>query len=408
MEVNEFFTEIEVPLISGRTGIEELTFRAQGRTSSYDGTGNNTTNSFDVEAYGFSLLYAPIDNLRFRGQYQRAVRAPNVIELYTGQNTNLPDLNPAGTNSQGVQLFDPCSTAFPIATLAACQNTGLTAAQYGSGLVDDVISGQTQSITGGNPFLDPETADTYTFGFVWTPEFVEGLSVSVDYFTILVEDAIEAGIDAQVILDRCLADGLPALCDLMQRAPDGTLSSGIPGVGFQNTNVNIGELETTGVDVQIGYAFDTGRHSHNFDYAATILDQLDEVPFAGADSIKCAGKFANPCSPPSPEYRHRLLYTWQTPWSIDVTTTWRHFGGVDNINPNETLELKLDSVNYVDLSANWYLMDDSITIRFSVLNIFEEDLPVFTGAGTAPGNGNAYPSMYDTSTTWMAALKYNF
>jgi len=408
MEVNEFFTEIEVPLISGRTGIEELTFRAQGRTSSYDGTGNNTTNSFDVEAYGFSLLYAPIDSLRFRGQYQRAVRAPNVIELYTGQNTNLPDLNPAGTNSQGVQLFDPCSTAFPIATLAACQNTGLTAAQYGSGLVDDVISGQTQSITGGNPFLDPETADTYTFGFVWTPEFVEGLSVSVDYFTILVEDAIEAGIDAQVILDNCLATGDPAFCSLMQRAPDGTLSSGTPGVGFQNVNINIGELETTGVDIQIGYAFDTGRHTHIFDYATTIMDQLDTVPFPGADAIKCAGKFANPCAPPSPEYRHRVLYTWQTPWSIDVTTTWRHFGSIDNINSNETLEVKLDSVNYVDLSANWYLMDDSITIRFSVLNVLGEDLPVFTGAGTAPGNGNSYPSMYDTSTTYFAALKYNF
>ena len=68
----------------------------------------------------------------------------------------------------------------------------------------------------------------------------------------------------------------------------------------------------------------------------------------------------------------------------------------------------MDSVNYLDLSANWYLMDDSITIRFSILNVLEEDLPVFTGAGTAPGNGNAYPSMYDTSTTYVAALKYNF
>jgi outer membrane receptor protein involved in Fe transport len=408
MEVNEFFTEFEVPLVSGMTGIQELTFRAQGRTSGYDGTGNITTNSFDVESYGFSLAWAPIESLRFRGQYQRAVRAPNVIELYTGQNTNLPDLNPAGTNSQGVQLFDPCSTAFPIATLAACQNTGLLAAQYGSGLVDDVISGQTQSLTGGNPFLDPETADTVTLGFVWTPEFIEGLSVSLDYFTILVEDAIQPGIDAQVILDECLSTGDPAFCNLMQRAPDGTLSSGIPGVGFQNTNINIGELETTGVDVQIAYVFDAGSHGHNFDYASTWIDQLDEVPFPGANPIKCAGAFANPCAPPSPEYRHRLLYTWQTPWSIDVTTTWRHFGGTDNINENETLETSLGSVDYIDLTGSWYLMDDSITIRLSILNLFESDIPVFTGAGTAPGNGNTYPSMYDTSTAFFAALKYNF
>jgi iron complex outermembrane receptor protein len=408
MEVDEFFTEIEVPLLSGMTGIQELTLRAQARTSDYEGTGNNTSNSFDVDSYGFSLAWAPIDSLRFRGQYQRAVRAPNVIELYTGQNTNLPDLNPAGTNSNGVQLFDPCSTAFPIATLTACQNTGITAAQYGSGLVDDVISGQTQSITGGNPFLDPETADTVTFGLVWTPSFAEGLSVSLDYFTILVEDAIQPGIPAQTIFDECLSTGSPAFCNLMQRHTDGSLSSGIPGVGFQNTNLNIGELETTGVDLQVSYAFDIGRHSHNLDYASTILDQLDEVPFPGADAIECAGAFANPCAPPSPEYRHRLLYTWQTPWSIDVTTTWRHFGSVDTINANETLETTLDSVDYIDLSANWYLMDDTISIRLSVLNVFEEDIPVFTGAGTAPGNGNTYPSMYDTSTAYFAALKFNF
>ena len=181
------------------------------------------------------------------------------------------------------------------------------------------------------------------------------------------------------------------------------LSPGLPWIVFANT-----ERDPAGVDVQIGWVFDAGRHSHNFDYASTILDQLDEVPFVGAAPIKCAGKFANPCAPPSPEYRHRLLYTWQTPWSIDVTTTWRHFGGTDNINQNETLETSLDSVDYIDLTGSWYLMDDSITIRLSILNLFESDIPVFTGAGTAPGNGNTYPSMYDTSTAFFAALKYNF
>ena len=126
-----------------------------------------------------SLTWAPVDDLRFRGQFQRAVRAPNVIELYTGTNTDLPDLDPAGVNANGVQLFDPCVSIAPIATLEQCQNTGMTAAQYGSGLVSDVVSGQTQSLTGGNPFLNPETADTTTFGFVWTPEFVEGDRKSV-------------------------------------------------------------------------------------------------------------------------------------------------------------------------------------------------------------------------------------
>ncbi len=403
VDVTEFFTEIEVPLINGVSGIEELTLRAQYRNSSYDAEGNNTTNSFDTDAYGISLAWAPIDSLRFRAQFQRAVRAPNVINLFTGQNTGLPNLSPAGTNANGVQLFDPCASDAPIASLAACQNTGMTAAQFGTVL--DVISGQTQSLTGGNPNLSPEEADTVTFGFVWTG--LEGLSVSVDYFNILVEDAISAGIPAQTTLDECLATGNPVFCDLIQRSSVGSLAAGTFGVGFQQTNVNIAELETTGVDLQVLYGFEVGRHSFDVDYAATILDKLDTVPFPGASSIKCAGFFGNQCDV-VPEYRHRVVGTWNTPWSVDVSATWRFFGETDNDNPGDTLEAKLDSVNYIDLSANWYLMDDTITIRGSILNLFAEDPPIFSGAGPALGNGNTYPTIYDTSTVFFAAVKFKF
>jgi len=404
MEVTEFFTEIEVPILSGVTGFQELTLRGQFRTSDYEGTGNNTTNSFDADAYGASLAWAPIDSLRFRAGYQRSVRAPNVIELYTGQNTNLPNLSPAGTNANGVQLFDPCASDAPIASLATCQNSGVTAAQYGT--IFDVISGQTQSLTGGNPDLDAETADTVTFGFVWTG--VEGLSVSLDYFTILVEDAINAGIPAQTTMDECHATGNAQFCDLITRAPSGTLASGSPGVGFQQTNINIAELETTGIDAQVAYTFDAGVHTHNLDYAATLLDQLDFVPYPGADPIESAGFFGNQAGAPSPEYRHRLVYTWQTPWSLDVSTTWRHFGGVDSDDPNEVLEASLDSVDYIDLAATWWVMDDTVSVSFSVLNLFGEQPPIFSGAGPALGNGNTYPTVYDTSTAYFFSAKLNF
>ncbi len=408
--VTEFFTEFEVPLVSGVSGIEELTLRGQYRYSDYEGSGNNTLNPFTTDAYGLSLAWSPIDELRVRAQYQRAVRAPNVIELYTGQNTNLPNLSPAGTNANGVQLFDPCATDAPIATLAACQNTGVTAAQYGTIL--DVISGQTQSLTGGNPLLDPEEADTVTFGFVWTPSFVEGLSVSVDYFNILVEDAIASGIPAQTTLDNCLATGNPAFCGLIQRSAVGSLAAGTFGVGFQQTNINIGELETTGVDLQVVYDFDVGVHSFRVDYASTILDQLDLVPFPGGDPIKCAGFFGNNCAGdpekgPSPEYRHRVVGTWTTPWDVDIGATWRFFGSTDNDNPAETLETKLDTVNYIDLTANWTVMDD-ISIRGSILNVLGEDPPIFSGAGPALGNGNTYPTVYDTGVTYVFALKLAF
>jgi len=404
MEVTEFFTEIEVPLLSGVTGFQELTLRGQFRTSDYEGTGNNTTNSFDADAYGLSLAWAPIDSLRFRAQFQRAVRAPNVIELYTGQNTNLPDLASAGTNANGVQLFDPCSSDAPIATLAACQNTGVLASEYGT--IFDVISGQTQSLTGGNPFLDAETADTVTFGLVWTG--IDGLSVSLDYFTILVEDAISDGIPAQTTLDQCLATGNAQFCDLITRGPGGTLASGTQGVGFEKTNINIAELETTGIDAQVQYTFDAGAHTFNLDYAATLLDQLDFVPYAGADPIESAGFFGTQAGGPSPEYRHRFVTNWQTPWSIDASLTWRHFGSVRNDNPSEVLEKTLGAVDYIDLAATWWVMDDTVSVSFSVLNLFGEQPPVFTASGTGIGNGNTYPTIYDTSTAYFFNAKLNF
>ena len=405
VEVNELYTEFELPLLSEMVGAKELTLRGQYRFSDYKRKGNDTSTSVSTDTYGFSLAWAPIDSLRIRAQYQRSVRAPNVIELFTGQNTNLPNLSPAGTNANGVQLFDPCASDAPIASLASCANTGVTAAQYGT--IFDVISGQTQSITGGNPNLDPESADTYTIGFVWTPGFAEGLSVSVDYFTILVEDAIQAGIPAQTTLDQCLATGNSAFCDLISRNFNGSLASGDPGVGFQQTNINIGELETTGVDFQVVYDWDAGSHGFRADYAATWLDQLDTVPYPGADPIVCSGYFGNQCGAPNPEYRHRAVLTWMTPFAVDVNLTWRYFGGTDNDNPNEELETKLDTVNYLDLAAMWQV-SENFQLRATVLNLLGEDPPIFSGAGPALGNGNTYPTVYDTSTAMYVGLKFNY
>jgi len=410
VEVSEFYTEWEIPIVTGVTGIQELTFRGQYRYSDYDREGNNTSSSVDTNTYGFSLAWTPIDQLRVRAGYQRAVRAPNVIELYTGQNTNLPNLNPAGTNANGVQLFDPCASDAPIASLATCANTGVTAAQYGS--IFDVISGQTQSLTGGNPFLDPEEADTWTVGFVWEPTFASGLSISVDWFDITVDDAIQAGISAQTTLDNCLATGDPTFCSLITRNSfNGTLASGSPGVGFQQTNINIAELSTSGIDFQVIYDWDAGDHGFRVDYASTYLDSLSFVPFPGADEVECAGKFGNNCAgtlaPVNPEYRHRALFSWMTPWSVNIDLTWRYMASVDNDNENDELENKLDSVNYIDLAAIWQA-NDNIQLRATVLNLFGEDPPIFSGAGPALGNGNTYPATYDTGTTYYLALRLNY
>ena len=295
--------------------------------------------------------------------------------------------------------------------LETCARTGVTAGTYGGIL--DVISGQTQSLTGGNPELSPEVADTTTLGVVWTPAFVEGLSLSLDYFDIVIEDAITSGIPAQTSLNECLATGDPIFCDLIRRSSSGSLAAGTFGVGFQQTNINIGEFATSGFDLQATYNFGLGRHSFTVDYAATILDTWERIDFPGADVVDCLGKFGNNCQGTSagnavtPEYRHRANLTWVSPWSVDVNLAWRYFGETENDNVNEEFETKLDAVNYVDLAATWYVFEN-FSVRGSILNVFEEDPPVFSGAGPALGNGNTYPTTFDTSRALIASLTLTF
>ena len=409
VEVLEFFGEIQIPLVQGKPFFEELTLSGQYRYSDYDAAGNNTTNGFSTDAYGVQLTWAPVEDVTLRGQYQRAVRAPNVIELYTGQNTGLPNLN-STLNSNGDQIFDPCATPFPTATEAACANTGVLPGQFGN--IPDVISGQTQSLTGGNPNLEPEVSDTYTFGVVVTPAVIPGLNISVDYFDISIEGFIQGGIAAQVALDQCLATGDPTFCDLINRASNGSLIAGIPGVGFTQTNLNIAELETSGFDFQINYSTDIGSAGGlRFDYAATYLDKFDFASFPGDTPIECAGFLNNGCvAPVNPEYRHRMLVTWETPLEgLESSITWRYFSGTKNDPDTAAPEIDDDfpAVNYVDFSF-FYEITDSIRLRGGVLNIFDEIPPVSTSSGPPLGNGNTFPTIYDTARTVFGGVNFRF
>jgi len=410
VDVTEFFFESQIPLVTGKQFVEELTLNAQYRFSDYEANGNGTTNNFDTDTYGVSLNWTPTESVRLRTQFQRAVRAPNVIGLYTGQGTGLPNLTQAGVNANGIALFDPCASDAPIASLEACARTGVTAAQFGN--IFDVISGQTQSLTGGNPDLRPESSDTVTIGAVLTPEALPGFTLSVDYFDISVEDAITGGIGAQTALDECLETGDDRFCDLITRNPlNGSLAAGGVGVGFQQTNLNIAELATDGIDVQATYGFDSellglnGWGSFKVDYAATFLESFDFVSFPGDDVTECRGQYAGQCGSPNPKYRHRMLVTWDTPWDLSTTMTYRHSGTVDNPDGVD-IDKQLTSVSYIDLSGR-YSVNDNWTVRGGILNLADRTPPVSVSSGPPLGNGNTYPTVFDTGRTIFLGLNYS-
>jgi len=401
VDVFELFGELEVPIVTGAPLAEELVFKGAYRYSDYGYDGNGTTGGASTSAYGAQLSWAPNDEVSLRGQYQRAVRAPNVIELFTGQDVGLPNLT---ANAAG--LFDPCAGPTPTATAAQCANTGVTAAQFGTIL--DVISGQTQGITGGNPDLEPEVSDTITLGLVFTPSIAPGFSASFDYFNIKVDEFIAAGIGAQVALDNCLATGDEAFCGLITRDSSGSLNSGTPGVGFLLTNINIASLETQGVDIQLAYDFDLDRFSAGemtVQYDSTILTDFDDVPFPGSDVTRCAGEFAGACGRPRSSYRHRVFTTWDTPVEgLETTLAWRHFSSVDNDSFSAAeVDSELKAVNYIDISANFEFRE-GMTLRAGVNNVLLEQPPVTVSAGPPFGNNNTFPTVYDTGRFGFVGL----
>ncbi len=358
-DVWEVFGEAQIPIIEGAQFAEVLAVELAYRYSDYS-TGVAT------DTYKVAGEWAPIDDLRFRGSYQRAVRAPNVIELFSNQSIGLFDLT-QGANG----LYDPCAGANPSATLAQCQNTGVTAAQYGT--IADNPAGQFNQLGGGNPNLDPEVADTYTIGFIFTPSFIEGLTITADYFDIKVEDTVST-VSPNQSLTQCLATGDQSFCSLVNRGDGGTLWANPTGF-IVATNTNIGSVSTSGFDISATYSLDlenfvSGSGSLELEYVGTLLDSLETVSSPTAAPFDCVGFYSSSCGTPNPEYRHKATATWLTPFNADFTLSWRHFGEVEIFGGGAAFNPTLESKDWFVLSGNFYDRAN-VGFRSGVYNIFD-------------------------------------
>jgi iron complex outermembrane recepter protein len=387
--VTDLFAEVRLPLLQDIFLAQDLTVNASYRWSDY--SLDETTNT-----YGIGIDWAIIDDVKLRGSYQHAVRAPNVIELYSAAALGLYDMT-----------RDPCSTTEgglpPTATIEQCRNTGLADALYGGDL--DSSAGQYNAIFGGNPDLKPETADTWTAGIVFTPTFIDGFSMTIDYWNIKVEDTIGT-VPPSTALDQCLLTGSAEYCNLITRDSQGTLWL-LTEANIVATNVNIGETKTSGWDVGLNYALgmsDFGTLS--FAFMGTWLDEFVNTPLPGVSSYDCAGLYGpSNCGTPLPELRTRLRTTWATPWNVDVSLNWRYFSSVDieytssdpDLNdPTSVFPLgkSMDAQNYLDLAVT-YTYAEKYTFSAGVNNFTDEDPPLSGQVGTGFGNGNTFPQVYD-------------
>jgi len=402
-DVQELFAEARLPLVEGKTGAQTLSVEAGYRYSDY-------STGFKTDTYKAGMDWAPIDALRFRASFQRAVRAPNVGELYSSQSIALDGTeDPCAGN-----LNDADPDNDPTRSAAECALTGMTSGVGGQyGTVPQNPAGQYNGLLGGNPELSPETSDTKSFGFVLRPP-VGDLSIAVDYFDITVEDTISstAGGNADTYITNCLDTGDAAFCDLIHRDEFGSLWLSASNAYIVDTALNLGTLRTTGIDLQTSYTLNVGEHRFGFNLVGTMLDEYSNAPLPGFPSYDCTGFYGGTCGVPAPKWRHTFRTNWRTPWQgLDIAATWRYFGDAksERLSSNPQLSgavnangiaTEVPSYSYLDLTASMTFAE-KFTFRVGANNVLDKTPPIIPSGGVVdcpagPCNGNTWAQVYDS------------
>lgn len=258
-DVKEVFGEFSLPIVKDTPFFHELSLGAAGRYADYSTIGGAFT-------WNVNGIWAPVQDVRFRGTYSKAIRAPNISELF----------DPA----QGAVFrpSDPCDVINQNATpnrrancIAAATALGIPNASQFIASYNDPLTARFPGTSGGNPTLSEEEATTWTVGAVVQPRFIPGLTVSADYYSIRIENAI-AAVDAQDIVNTCYDNATfpNPFCGQFTR------SSTSFGFTFLNeTQINFGRIETSGIDATIDYRFSLGKSNFGINIAGNWTEKLN-------------------------------------------------------------------------------------------------------------------------------------
>ncbi len=391
--VKEAFAELKIPIVQDRPFFYALNLEGGFRYSKYSTVGN-------VSTYKAGGDWSPVEGVRFRGIYQRAVRAPNVYELFS------PVV--AGTGSLSA---DPCAGPGISAQVAAiCIAQGAPAGSIG--IIPDPISGQINIFTGGNTQLQAEKSDTYTFGVVVSPPSMRNFSFSIDYFNIGIANAID-DTPPFVTVAQCFNVDLDptsrACSGIVRNSLTGSLS-GPTEVGVPATLGNVASLKTSGIDLTATYR---GGEREGFNYGVSVMGTYTRTysikADPSADVVQCAGRFGSACNlEPIPKWKHVVDVSlgWK---NFTLISRWRYFGKVKEDVGTDILRSTIPAFNYFDetLIAD---LTDKITLRVGVLNVFDKKSPII---GDTIGNdktaGSTFPNTYDViGRSFFAGISAKF
>lgn len=403
----EVFLEVVAPLVEDKPFFYNLTFEGGVRYADYSTVGG----TFTWKAGG---SWSPIEDIKFRGVYTQAIRAPNIAELFQPQVTGLTG-----------RTTDPCQGTIAQITARGANFPDLCRAQLALvgaptsllGNIPGPAAGQIQQTTGGNPDLDAEEARTLTAGVVFTPDILTNFVFSVDYFRIKVTDAITTPTQGDII-DGCFQPTpVPGTCAATRRNPlDGSLSGPAtttfgPFLGLSN----LGTIETSGLDFVLNAAqdFDFGQLSLGVNATYTFENLFQATP--RSINRECVGYFSVNCGNPQPEFSAITRLTYTSPSrGTDISLFWRYLSAVEvePVAPNPQLPVGTpttagptafleafrtnDAANYFDLALRQSVLEN-ITLTLSINNLLDRDPPIVgaQAGGAGPNSGNTFPAVYD-------------
>ena len=363
-DVTEFYGEVNLPLLSDSAGAEYLELNLAARISDYSTFGSEDT-------YKVSALWRPIEDLSFRASFSTGLRAPGIGELF------------GGAAREDFTFLDPCADVLAQAGSAAGgrddpqpQNIIDNCAALGVPVNITQTNPQLSAISAGNENLAPETSDNWTAGVVWSPAFadnvswIEGLTTSLDFYNLEIDDAIQ-GREPGDLITACVLTLDPLFCDLTPRGSTGRLGL------VDNQLQNIGGIEESGVDFAVNYTSpETGVGQFLARLNATYLNEYKEITAnidEGVTETDLTGTHTSETFQRAfPEWRWTSNVDWlYDNWGASLVFRW-----VDDMILDTGSNV--DSALFTDVQVRYTpdFADDALTIALGFNNVLDEDPPV--------------------------------
>ncbi|WP_045769474.1 TonB-dependent receptor [Xanthomonas albilineans] len=390
-DVKEAYAQVFVPVLAQSSPVGAVNLTLSDRFSDYSSVrSSNNSASFQVE-------WRPIHDLMLRGTAAQVFRAPAIGDIYLGPTADSPNFT------------DPCIGYSGSGHANAC--AGVPAGWAGSGL------SQANSIKSGSRYvgyqLKPEKGTSFDYGLVYSPEYVPGLSLNLDWWKVKLDDLIQS-ISAQTVADLCYNDDNSPYCSYIHRYAANTVSAG--NINYiQTPVVNIGKLNTQGIDFGANYVLpETAFGKFNLALDTTYLHRYDID--TGDSIVHMAGRYSSSYGNYA-HWRGRAQVGWKLGnWDASWNTRWvgKVQIGSSDLSQNMSADastagvvMKYGSQLYHALQVGYDMTDAHLRFDLGVDNLTNKQPPVMYQNNVL--NANTDVSTYDTLGRyyWMRAT-YRF